>query len=86
MDVLGRDMLKHAHPRRQISAVVVRSLQNKYIYGRPREYHNKIMQPIPSTKRKRKLLRTEITLQINDSRKISSLFPKRGNQSAKAYI
>ena len=48
------------------------------IYGRLRETecHIKIMQPIPSTKRQRKLLKTEATdLQVNDSRKISSLFP-----------
>ena len=42
------------------------------LFGRSRECHNKITKPIPSTKKKGKLSRTEITeLQVNDSRKMS---------------
>ena len=52
----------------------------KKLYGMPRECHNKIMQPIPSTKRKRTPFRTETTyLQVNDSRKNSFVFSNRGN-------
>ena len=42
----------------------------------PRECHNKITQPIPSTKNKRKPLLTETTLfQVNDGRKIALSSP-----------
>ena len=41
------------------------------IYGRLKECHNKITQPIPSTQRKRKHLRKKHTqLQVNSSRQI----------------
>ena len=48
---------------------------NMIVYVREDNYlegsggcHNKITQPIPSTKRKRKPRRTETTLQVNSSR------------------
>ena len=42
------------------------------LFGRSRECHNKITKPIPSTKKKGKLSRTESTqVQVNNSRKMS---------------
>ena len=42
--------------------------------GPPRECHNKIAQPIPSTKRKRNLPETETTkLHVNNSKKKQAL-------------
>ena len=39
----------------------VQKRATRSLYGRLRECHNKITQPIPSTQRKRKPLRTETT-------------------------
>ena len=58
--------------------VYIVDIVKKYLYGRPRECHNKIRQPFPCTQRKKKVLRTETTkLCVNRSRKTSSLFPNR---------
>ena len=46
-------------PRWQI--VIHNIYMEDELYGRTGECHNEIRQPIPSTKRKRKLLRTETT-------------------------
>ena len=71
---------------RDIINTVTRTYKSKIINGRPRECHNKKVQPIPSTKRKRNLHETETTkLHVNNSRKTSSLFPNRGSWSTTAY-
>ena len=62
---------------RKLEKIQERAL--KIINGRPRECHNKKVQSIPSTRRKRNLPKTEtIKLHVNNSRKTSSLFPNRG--------
>ena len=68
------DKVKEMYPRSKFYHL------KKIINGRPRECHNKKVQPIPSTKRKRNLHETETTkLHVNNSRKTSSLFPNRGS-------
>ena len=56
------------------------TLNYKHLYeiinGRPRECHNKIPQPIPSTMKKRNLHETETTkLHVNNSRKLALSYP-----------
>ena len=69
-----------------ILCVLFRFCLLKIINGRPRECHNKKVQPIPSTKRKRNRHETETTkLHVNNSRKTSSHFPNRGSWSTTAY-